>query len=242
MNFTCDRIAEVTLENGNFIVTLFLTSCFVLFFTGMNQVAGPPPDDIISYDTKYYEAYLKLPEDSSMNDIDKKHLEQVYIKDITDDDETIIMCYSSEYEAFHYWCDSNISFASLNSLSQLYAIENNCKSICIDYHEEITKATNKIQQYKHEEKKNHDPVPSDSPFASFKTYNMTSNRATKNINSIIPEKCNHFRRKGSLAEWDISNGKWIHSIHNETSKNWIIVPEEKESIQTCSYAQWKSTQ
>jgi hypothetical protein len=242
MNFTCDRIEEVTLENGGFIVTLFITSCFILFFTGMNQVAGPPPDDIVSYETKYYDAYIKLPEDSSMN---ISLLEHAYIKDITDDDETIIMCYSSEYEVFHYWGDPNLSFATLNSLAQLYAIENNCKSICIDYYEEIAKATNKINQYKHEEKKKMpESLPSDSPFASFKTYNMKTNRATKNSNSIVPEKSNHFRRKGSLADWDVSNGKWVHSINNETSKNWIIVPEENDATQTYSYSynEWKSNQ
>ena len=131
MNFTCDSFEILDLDNNPFIVTWFLTSCFILFFTGMTAIAGAPQDDTISYDSKYYDDFLEL-EDVDMSDLDKKQLESVFIKDITYDDETIIMNYSSEYESFHYWGDSTISFNTLNSLAQLYAIENNCKSICID--------------------------------------------------------------------------------------------------------------
>ena len=165
------------------------------------------------------------------------------IKDITYDDETIIMNYSSEYESFHYWGDSTISFNTLNSLAQLYAIENNCKSICIDYKEEINKAIEKMEERKIiQENIICEPRPTNSPFASFKKYNISTNRATKHRTSIIPEKCNHFRRKGSLSEWELSNGKWVNSVHSDTSKTWVIVPEETVPSQSISYSDWKSSQ
>ena len=242
MNFTRVSFEELDLENNPFIVTGFLAFCFILFFTGMTSISETPQDDAISYDSKYYDSFLELEEDS-MSELDIKQLGGSYIKDITYDDETIIMNYSSDYEAFHYWGDSTISFNTLNSMAQLYAIEYNCKSICIDYADEITKANDKMEERKIiQENIICKPRPTNSPFASFKKYNTTASRAAKNSTCIIPEKCNHFRRKGTLAEWDLSNGKWVSSIHSETSKTWVIVPEESIPSQSISYSDWKSVQ
>jgi len=228
------------LEYNPFIVTWCLTTCFMLFFVGMSSFAEAPEDTTTSYGSKYYEAFLELSE-NSMSDSDKKQLASIYIKEITDDGETIIMNYNSEYEAFHYWGDSNISFTTLNSLAQLYAIENNCKAVCIDYNEEIEKAVDKMEKRKTiQENIICETLPANSPFASFKKYNMATSRATKNSTSIIPERCNHFRRKGTVSEWDLSNGKWVNSINSETSKTWVIVPEETTLTHTISYSEWKS--
>ena len=226
-------------ENNPFIITWFLSSCFILFFAGMTTFAGAPEGATISSGSKYYADFLELSEDC-ISDIDKKRLESSYIKETTDDGETIIMNYSSDYEAFNYWGNSNISFNVLDSLAQLYAIENKCKSVCIDYKEEIEKAVDKMEERKTiQENIVLDPPHANSPFASFKKYNMSTSRAIKNSTSIIPEKCNHFRRKGSITEWDLSNGKWVNSINSETSKTWVIVPEEPVPAHSFSYDEWK---
>jgi hypothetical protein len=239
MNSTDVGIAG--LENNTFIITWCLTTCFMLFFAGMTTFAGAPQDDTDSYGVKYYEEFIELSE-NCMSDLDKKQLASIYIKDVTDDGETIIMNYESEYEAFHYWGDSNISFNTLNSLAQLYAIENNCKAVCIDYTEEIEKANNKMEERKAiQENIICETPPTNSPFASFKKYNMVTSRAAKNSSSIIPERCNRFRRKGTVDEWDLSNGKWVNSINSETSKTYVIVPDETTPIQSVSYSEWKST-
>lgn len=217
-----------------------LTSCFIFFLITMINTAGVPEDTTIPYESKYYDAFVELEHDT-MTDDDKNQLINNYMKEFTDDDYIIIMNYCFRDEAFHYWGEYNIPFSILDSVAQLYSIENKCKSICVDYRAEIEKASEKLKENKTHQKECIKRNNQTTPFASFKKYNMKTNRATKN-NSIIPEKCNHFRRKGTIDEWIISNGssvKWISSINSETAKTYVRIKDADTILQPITYAEWK---
>lgn len=245
MNYTHESFCD-TFDNP-FIFTGFLASCFIIFFVTMTTTAGSPEDTTIPYASKYYDAFTEL-ENDTMTDDEKIQLRNIYMKEITDDDYNIIISYSFHDETFHYWGENNIPFSTLDSAAQLYAIENKCKSICVDYRGEIDKASEKLDEDKKQQEENEKIIgknerdASDSPFASFKKYNMTTSRAAKNT-SIIPEKCNHFRRKGTMDEWVITNGssnKWINSINSETAKTLLHNIDDSVILQPVTYADWKS--
>lgn len=247
MNSTHDDDDENCLYNSNtnpFIVTGCLTSWFIVFFASMVTFAGVPEDMTIPYESKHYDAFSEL-ETDTMTDTDKKQLACNYINETTDNDYHIIMSYSFEHGAFHYWGENNIPFSTLDSVAQLYAIENKCKSICVDYRGEIDKATEKMEETKKKQEEcekmlfESEPETTNSPFASFKKYNMKTSRASKN-SSIIPEKCNHFRRVGSVNEWGGSNGKWINSINSESAKIWSNTATVNNISQPMTYSEWKS--
>ena len=236
MNYTHENLDNSV--DDPFIFTGVLASCFIFFFAAMNKVAGTPLDTTVPYESKYYDAFTEL-ENDTLTDNDKKQLANSYVKELTDNDYVIIMSYSFQDESFHYWGENNIPFSTLDSAAQLYAIENKCKSICVDYRAEIDKASEKIEENKNYQKKIISEAP-DSPFASFKKYNMTTSRAIKNT-SIIPEKCNHFRRKGTVDEWILATGfgsKWINSINSDSSKTAIY--SSSSVLQPMTYADWKS--
>jgi len=226
-----------------FILTGSLLYCSILFFTSLFAFSGAPKDDTIPYETKYYDDFSKL-DDIAMSEADIKNLTHNYVNETTDNDYDIIMNYSFENDAFQYWGVSNIPYTTLDSLAQLYAIENNCKYICVDYASEITDAREKMVI--NNSIKEPDPVkdkqPSnDSPFASFKKYNLKSASQKKN-NSIIPEKCNRFRRMGYINDCPVEKGPWCMSDNSDTAKTCIWRPVTNNLSESVSYDEWKSSQ
>ena len=246
MKYTDESFCDTL--NSPFIFTGFLASCFIIFFVTMTSITGVPKDTTVPYASKYYDTFAEL-ENDTMTDDEKIQLRNIYMKEITDDDYSIIISYSFRDETFHYWGENNIPFSTLDSAAQLYAIENKCKSICVDYRSEIYKASEKIEELKKRREEESEKIigkteePAlDSPFASFKKYNTTTSRAAKNT-SIIPEKCNHFRRKGTLDEWILANGssnKWINSINSATAKTMLHNNTDSIILQPVTYSDWKS--
>lgn len=246
MNHSSTDIDSFQSQGVNpFILTGSLLYCSILFFTSLFAFSGAPKDDTIPYETKYYDNFSKL-DDIAMTEADIKNLTHNYVKEATDNDYDIIMNYGFETEAFQYWGVSNIPYTTLDSLAQLYAIENNCKYICADYASEITDATEKIainNAIKESEPKSvKDKQPSnDSPFACFKKYNLKSSNQKKN-SSIIPEKCNRFRRMGYISECPVEKGLWCMSDNSDTAKTCVWFPDLHAIFESVSYDEWKSSQ
>jgi len=239
-NYTYEDLEMI---NYNFFIkTWFLISCLTIFF---NIVLSHKTENIENnniYKSKYYDEFLEL-DHEDLNDDKKKLLEESFIKHLTEDEITIIMNYSFINETFQYWCDNNISFHVLDSLAQLYAIEYNCKSVCVDYKKELEKLKDEVEKENENEteKQQDNDNTKSSPFATFKSYNKTTDRVTKNLNrkNAVPESCNHFRRKGSLNDFNCSNGKWVNSIKDEYTEIWIDLPKTPDKTETCSYSEWK---
>lgn len=190
-----------------------------------------PPTYIVehctpSYTMKYKTVFQGM-ERVPLDDERLRELQSLYIKEVTDKGDTVIMCYSHVHEAFHYWCDNrNISYIELDTISQLYTIVNQCKMVYRDTEPTIVKKQER--------------TISNTPIVSFKNYK----RPNPKINYAY-HKYNRFTRCGCMQEWMHANaqGKWSsnHGL-NYTVMIWIASKTEvpQSSNESLSYKDWIS--
>lgn len=227
---------------GSYILMASWVFCFVII--GCVHRDQPPPPILpqeIPYAEKYYMAFQQFPVEK-LDEERIKSLEGMYVKEETDKG-TVIMCYNSTTEAFHYWSDNDISFASLDAVAQLYSLVHNCKALCTDYNTEY----NKARDMQHEQQTNIKLTPTkvlDGPYATFKSYKTT--RVKRNQRAIIPEKTNHFRKCGTLAVWDTQSqkhtpGQWSATSVSDTGR--VLhkhITENQCNSETLTYTDWVS--
>lgn len=207
--------------------------CFVIVGCYHEEQPATPPDEL-PYAEKYYMAFQQFP----LEELDEeriKSLNEMYVKEETDKG-TVIMCYNSPTEAFHYWCDHDISFASLDSVAQLYSLLYDCKALCVDYKAECIKA-----------REHQTDIPTkptkvlEGPFATFKSY-----KTNRKPYAIIPEKSNHFRKCGTISVWNTQTQKhapvqWSATSASDTGRIWQKEPIEVErSADILTYNEWVS--
>lgn len=118
----------------------------------------------------------------------------------------VIMSYKADHEAFWYYAERrNVPYRTLDAVARRFAIDNDCKSVCVNYKEEFEKGRDAAVAAKEASK----CLPSregsrrsdkKKPFATFKSYNMKKgkNQAKK---YIITENANRFTYKGMPVEW-----------------------------------------
>ena len=216
---------------------LLFTGIVIVWFYGL-KLASPnkkktPVFTIESYTTPYTMKYKTLFEEMEcipLSDNRLCNLQSIYIKEVTDKGDTVIMCYSNDNEAFHYWCDNrNISFMELDAVGQLYTLVNQCKRI---YKE--TEPTVDTRQ----------PKSSKTPMVSFKTYNRPNEKMHDTYH-----KYNRFTRRGCIQEWMCENieGEWStkHGL-DPTYKVVLWIASKTEEPDACNhhitYKDWVSTQ
>lgn len=91
------------------------------------------------YDHLYYDELDKL-EDRVLEKEDLEKLAKVVVREKTPNGE-VIMTYNSKTEAFEYYCDDkNVKYMVLDTVARKFTIDNNCKSICVNYKAEFEKA------------------------------------------------------------------------------------------------------
>ena len=83
------------------------------------------------------------------------------------------MSFCYDKSCFAYWSDKKtIPYLVLDGIARKYAVENNCRVICVDYYEEFNSSV-KRSRYR---KPTSDLVTEQpSVFASFKKYNNKGN-------------------------------------------------------------------
>ena len=209
-------------------------------------------DEEEDYENKYYEDFKKL-ENKELTDEDKDTLNKRILYEDTPGGEVIIY-YNNDTETFYYWCDNkNIKYMILNSVVYKYAIEYNCKSVCVDYNNElkcIEKEFEKQQKSKSEEKnketnmnedvnedinenKNEDVNENEDVndkekniFVKFKNYNNQQNVDPSNPKYLVTKSSNRFSYRGNIEEYYKSKNKSIN------------LKEEKKNI---SYSDFKKS-
>ena len=175
-------------------------------------IYNPMEEEELTYEEKYREEFEEL-EKKELSDEELKRLSEVYLREETPNGE-VVLCYSNDTEAYHYWCDDkSIKFLTLDAVAHKYAIENDCKAVCVNYKEEYERARDKVLKHLEDKKNGVEEIEEEieeekevkSVFAKFKSYNTVNKETTsddKNKESIQVEKCNKFRYKGKLSEWD----------------------------------------
>ena len=207
-------------------------------------------DEEDEYEKKYYEDFKKL-ENKELTDEDKELLKKRILYEDTPDGEVIIY-YNNDTESFYYWCDNkNVKYMFLNSVVYKYAIEYNCKSVCVDYTSElkcIEKEYGKLQKSKSEGKKCETNTKKDvnenedvneikdedlndkekNVFVKFKNYSNQQNMNNNASNSkyLVTKSSNRFSYRGNIKEYYKSKNKSIN------------LKEEKKNI---SYSDFKKS-
>lgn len=191
------------------------------------------------YFYKYKDLFdLTLP----VKNTDKLNFKNKFIKDETPRKDTIILGYNKENEIFEVWYDNNkILFFELDTLAQLFCVENNCKNICVNYQKEIQLAKSKSLSELEKINNLPDQLNKSSIFVSFKKYNLKNN---KNKTKIIPENSNKFKLKGKIKDWEniyLNNGEWIPSTLAVNALFWKQKTKNKEIIHddSLSWSKWK---
>ena len=162
-------------------------------------------EDDDDYCFKFFDELENLPD----RELEKDELEELRLKSLEEEtpEGKVIMIYNSDTESFWYYADSTtIPYSSLDAVARLYAINYNCKSICVNYKEEWEKGKErsikeKEIDLKKREEEEHNPKPK-SVFANFKGYNKKhGSDDEKKKYYIITEKANKFKYKGKMNEF-----------------------------------------
>ena len=112
----------------------------------------------------------------------------------------VLMTYNVDAESFCYYTDSrNVPYKTLDAVARRFAVEHNCRSICVNYKEEWNKAKAAAQAQQEEDmaresaeniiaKTSEDNKPRDV-FVKFQSYNTVhKNRPTSNSVIEKPNK------------------------------------------------------
>ena len=166
-------------------------------------------EECLEYERSYYDEFQDLEERDHPEDYLKTLGDKWVHEDTPVGD--IIMTYKADHESFWYYADrKDVPYKTLDAVARSFAIENDCKSVCVNYKEEFEKgkeaaiaakktaiaakeaAEKKIQESRKKGTK--------SPFATFKSYNMKKGRANSK-RYIITKNANRFTYKGPTSEW-----------------------------------------
>jgi len=142
-NYTQDDSPEYKF----FTILFILAGCIYFSTTTVSLWYGIADDDDIdsyyndieNYKLAFFDEYNNLQEIDHTADF-LKELGDNYIKEETPMGD-IYMTYNVEYHSFWYFADRrSIPYGVLDTVARKFAIENNCKSICINYKNEYDKA------------------------------------------------------------------------------------------------------
>jgi len=182
-------------------------------------------DDQEEYDHLYYDELDNL-EDRVLEKEDLEKLENVVVREKTPNGE-VIMTYNHKSESFGYYCDDkNVKYMVLDTVARKFTIDNNCKSVCVNYKAEFEKAKVAILADQVTSTKTVDPPISDveppvvkkSIYAKFKNYNSNTNNTSMKKDVVTPaatgggnktekiyiltEKANRFTYKGRISNYN----------------------------------------
>ena len=174
-----------------------------------NDLQGNESDEEVveEYERSYYQEFEALEEKDHTEGF-LKNLKDKWIVEDTPFGE-IIMTYMADHEAFWYYAErKNVPYRVLDTVARRFAIDNDCKSVCVNYKEEFEKG--KADAIAARETSSRGGTGSDIPlprrarrknaFATFKSYNMKKGRSASR-KYIITENANRFTYKGSTSEW-----------------------------------------
>ena len=211
---------------GSFIVSRYMSNT-------LNDIQTDKQDlkqQIIEYEQSYYTEFAELEEKDHTKDF-LNNLKNYWTIEDTPVGE-IIMTYNSDSESFIYYSERrNVTYRVLDAVARRFAIDNDCKSVCINYKEEFEKGKDtaiKAKQEEQERKNNKNMTFNTdenklqnnvrkSPYATFKSYNMKKGK-TESKKYIITENANRFSYKGMTSQWSNPNDTKI--ISNKPKINY----------------------
>ena len=173
-------------------------------------------EDENPYKEMYKAEFAKLPL-NVLSEIDLLHLQTKFTRETTPTGD-IILTYHKQTEAFWYYANNlkDVYYDMLEAVSRKFAIEHNCKQICLtkepntseaDTSEaaNTSKAANTSEAANASEAAALSSLSLKKPiFAKFKKYNTGGKGANANysVGSPVTEQAHHFRYKGKLYDYE----------------------------------------
>ncbi len=212
-------------------------------------------EDELPFVQRFYEEFDEL-EENEIDDNKKKELLTTFLKMETDKSEKVIIRWNSDRNSFDFWSDNkNITYLELDACAQKYAIDNDCKSLVVNYKQEYDDAVkawmkeNKPEDYEGAEKdsdndsdsddedeenkeKDDSSMPEVNVFATFKNYKEEPiNKVTGDKPLITTKKSNQFRHAGSLTDYE------NEFVEKDNKKD-----ESNDAKKSMTFNQWKMNQ
>jgi hypothetical protein len=212
--------------SGCFLGFLAVSCLYGKYMASLEDDEDEANEEDLDYEERYYEEFQNLSTQELSEEV-VKQLQNKYVQELTPGGE-VIMTYNNETESYHYWCNSrSVRYLTLDAVAQKFAIDHNCKAVCVDYNEEYEKAKQAIidrrnkllEKNKQEtleketlekensEKENSEETKEEQPksiFATFKSYNTRQKQEDNDLTSkpvILPEKTNRFSYRGKISDW-----------------------------------------
>jgi hypothetical protein len=159
------------------------------------------------YCEKYQEEFAALPS----HKLSEEALTQLNTKIVREqiaENVEVIMTFDKATDTFWYYTDhlKDVSYPILETVARKFAIENNCRSICLQAEQQVQTEKQTEQQAEQQaeqpaEQQVQAPIP--SVFAKFKNYNSGKGTAP-NFTSVlkVTEQMNHFRYRGKRIDYE----------------------------------------
>jgi DNA repair exonuclease SbcCD nuclease subunit len=175
-------------------------------------------DEEEDYCTRYYEEFQALAT-RVLTDDELLNLNTKIVREYVAEKVEVILTYDKNTETFWYYTDKlkDVSYDMLETVARKFAIENDCKAICLastEAQSEAEEAQSEAEEAQSEAAPASTEVSEAAPasvFAKFKSYNTGFKGAPPNFTSVVKvvEQMNHFRYKGKLSDYDATTKKKI---------------------------------
>lgn len=168
-------------------------------------------DEEEDYCTRYYEEFQALAT-RVLTDDELLNLNTKIVREYVAEKVEVILTYDKNTETFWYYTDKlkDVSYDMLETVARKFAIENDCKAICLASEAEAEEASEAEAAPSEAAPASTEAAPA-SVFAKFKSYNTGFKGAPPNFTSVVKvvEQMNHFRYKGKLSDYDATTKKKI---------------------------------
>tara|TARA_B110000967_G_C18749932_1_gene492254 strand:+ start:128 stop:889 length:762 start_codon:yes stop_codon:yes gene_type:complete len=197
---------------------LLLISSFLMDLVSTNETNFPKEkkETIIlnKFEDKYIEDVKKIKE-RELTDEQLIHLKYSFVFENTPMGH-VVMYYDQETKMFFYYCDrKDIPYKYLDVVARKYVKIFDCKIIYTLMYDELEASKNKLEEVKEKnnilmemKKKETSEKPKKKDiFATYKTYNIKSDKPVKDEDYLIKENINKFKCAGFLREYQFIKGK-----------------------------------
>jgi hypothetical protein len=174
-------------------------------------------DEDTEEDEKYCEKYVEefdALDARALTDEELTNLNTKYVREQVAEKVEVILTYDKSTETFWYYTDQlkEVSYDILEAVARKYAIDYNCKSICLEAvaseaaskaaSEAVASETAASEAAASEAAS--EAVAAPSVFAKFKKYNTAGKGSPPNFTSVIKviEQMNHFRYRGKIYDYE----------------------------------------
>jgi hypothetical protein len=162
-----------------------------------------------------------------------KQLNTKFVREQVAEEVEVIMTFDKATETFWYYTDKlkEVSYPILETVARKFAIENDCKIVCLQEQAEQTQAEQtQAEQTPVEQTPGEEPTQAPSVFAKFKSYNAGKG-STPNFTSVVEviEQMNHFRYRGKIVDYEERAKEKVEEPTLDYASYKKLLEEKKEN-------------